>query len=263
MMVQHSVSSQRTNPWLVIPAPRPTARLRLICFHYAGGGAHAYRTWDKHLPPGIEVVAVQFPGRGVRLTEEPLTNIDALLPALMEGLTPALTKPYAFFGHSMGALIAFEVTRSLRRQRKSLPVHLFVSGRGGPRERDWDVKFSELPEAELVAELERYGGAPKEVLENTELIRLMLPTIRADFKLCETYSYVPEDPLDCPISACGGLEDFEVKQERLDTWRDETSAAFKLRMFPGGHFYLQKSEPSILQTILRDLQSFLTRDFEL
>jgi medium-chain acyl-[acyl-carrier-protein] hydrolase len=183
------------------------------------------------------VVAVQFPGRGVRLTEEPLTNIDALLPALMEGLTPALTKPYAFFGHSMGALIAFEVTRRLRRQKKSLPVHLFVSGRGGPRERDWDVKFSELPEAELVAELERYGGAPKEVLENTELIRLMLPTIRADFKLCETYSYVPEDPLDCPISACGGLEDFEVKQERLDTWRDETSAAFKLRMFPGGHFY--------------------------
>jgi Predicted thioesterase involved in non-ribosomal peptide biosynthesis len=241
----------------VIPAPRPAAKLRLICFHYAGGGAHAYRNWERNLPPSIEVAAVQLPGRGVRLTEEPLTSVDVLLPGLMEGLTPALSKPFAFFGHSMGALIAFEVARSLRRLGKSLPVHLFVSGRGGPRERDWDVKLSELSEEELIAELERYGGAPKEVLENTELIRLMLPTIRADFKICESYSYVPEAPLDCPISACSGLDDFEVKQERLETWREETSAAFKLRMFPGGHFYLQKSEPAILQAILRDLQSFL------
>jgi len=256
-MGAHPFSSQRTNPWLVIPAPRPAAKLRLICFHYAGGGAHAYRNWDKNLPPNIEVAAVQFPGRGVRLTEEPLTSVDVLLPALMEGLIPALSKPFAFFGHSMGALIAFEVTRSLRSLQRSLPVHLFVSGRGGPRERDWEVKLSKLPEEELVAELKRYGGAPNEILENTELMRLMLPTIRADFRVCETYNYLPGEPLDCPISACGGLEDFEVKQERLETWRDETLAAFKLRMFPGGHFYLQKSEPSILQTILRDLQSFL------
>ncbi|HVQ39977.1 MAG TPA: alpha/beta fold hydrolase [Pyrinomonadaceae bacterium] len=256
-MSAYPVSSQRTgDPWLVVLAPRPAARLRLICFHYAGGGAHAYRTWDRSLPPSIEVVAVQFPGRGARLREEPLTSVDVLLPALMEGLLPALSKPFAFFGHSMGALIAFEVTRSLRRLRKTLPVHLFVSGRGGPRERDWDVKLSDLPEEELIAELVRYGGAPKEVLENTELMRLMLPTIRADFKVCETYSYVREEPLDCPISACNGVEDFELKQERLEAWRDETST-FKSRMFPGSHFYLQKSEHSILQAIVRDLESFL------
>lgn len=257
-MSAYPVSSQTTsNPWLVVSAPRPAARLRLICFHYAGGGAHAYRTWDRSLPPGIEVVAVQFPGRGVRLREEPLTGFDVLLPALMEGLMPALSKPFAFFGHSMGAIVAFEVTRRLRRLGKALPVHLFVSGRGGPRERDWEVKLSELPDEELVAELVRYDGAPKEVLEHTELMQLMLPTIRADFKLCETYSYVPEAPLDCPISACNGLEDFEVKQERVESWRDETSANFKSRMFPGGHFYLQNSEYSILQAIVRDLESFL------
>lgn len=253
-MTAQPANSQRTNPWLIIPAPRPAARLRLICFHHAGGGAHAYRDWDKNLPCSIEVAAVQFPGRGVRLAEQPLTSVDAVLPGLMDALVPALSKPFVFFGHSMGALIAFEVARSLRRLRKTLPVHLFVSGRGGPPKRDWHVNFSELSDEDLLVELERYGGAPKEVLEHTELMRLMLPTIRADFKVCETYNYVPEEPLDCPISAYGGLEDFEVKQERLEAWRDETLPAFNLRMFPGGHFYFQKSEHSILQSILKDLQ---------
>lgn len=193
----------------------------------------------------------------MRLNEELLTSHEQLIPAVVEALTPALTKPFAFFGHSMGSIVAFEVTRLLRSRQKPLPVHLFVSGRGGPRQRDLNINLSELPDDELIAKLVSYDGAPRELLENADLMRLMLPTIRADFKVCESYKYLAQAPLDCPISTFGGLEDSEVKLEQLEAWRAETASAFVLRMLPGGHFYFQKAEHSILQEILRDLQRFL------
>ncbi len=186
-----------------------------------------------------------------------MTHPEVLIPAIGEALLPVLTKPFAFFGHSLGSLLAFEVARLLRRQWKLLPVHLFVSGCGTPRERASKVNLSELPDDELIAELIRFEGAPKEVLENAELMSLVLPTIRADFKVGEAYSYLSEAPLDCPISAFCGLEDFEVKIEQLAAWHAETASNFTLRMLPGGHFYLRKAEHAILQEIVRDLQPFL------
>jgi medium-chain acyl-[acyl-carrier-protein] hydrolase len=252
-----AAGAQAADAWLTFPKPNAAARLRLYCFHYAGGGAHAFRSWTKHLPDSIEVCAVQLPGRGARMWESPFTNYGTLLPTLAEIILPTLTKPFALLGHSMGAMIAFEMARQIRRAGTRQPVHLFVSGRGGPRARDLEVNLSELPEDDLIAELIRYEGAPKELLENRDLMHLLLPTIRADFKICETYDYVADEPLECPVSAFGGLADFEVSRARLEEWRAETRGGFTLRMLPGGHFYLQSAEQTVLRFITDDLRRFL------
>jgi medium-chain acyl-[acyl-carrier-protein] hydrolase len=252
-----AASAPAADAWFTFPKPNATARLRLYCFHYAGGGAHAFRSWAKHLPDSIEVCAVQLPGRGARMWETPFTDCGALLATLGELILPTLTKPFALLGHSMGAMIAFEMARHLRRTSAPRPLHLFVSGRGGPRQRDLEVSLSELPEDDLIGELIRYEGAPKELLENRDLMHLLLPTIRADFKICETYDYVADEPLECPVSAFGGLADFEVSRARLEAWQAETRGGFTSRMLPGGHFYLQSAEQTVLRFITDDLRRFL------
>lgn len=242
-----------TNPWLVNYRPNRQATLRLFCFHYAGGGAHAYKHWAEALPRHVEVLGIQQPGRGARMFEPLVSSCAPLVRALTESLLPLLDRPFAFFGHSMGSIVSFETARRLRREHNLLPVHLFVSGRGGPRQRDVETCYSTLTEEELIEELIRFEGAPQEFLKNPELMRMMLPTIRADFAVCENYTYESEPPLPCPITAFGGLQDQETSRERLEAWRDETSAAFSLEMFPGGHFFLHTLQAPLLQSIMRGL----------
>lgn len=243
------------NPWLISYKSVAQPRLRLFCFHYAGGGAHVYRDWADALPSFCELFAIQLPGRGARMFETPFESLRPLIKALTPAIMPYLNRPFAFFGHSMGALVSFEFARHLRSQYGLLPAHLFVSGSSGPSRRQLEYPLSTLPDDELKQELARLDEQPKEALENEELMRMMLPAIRADFRLCEQYLYAVEPALACPVTAYGGLGDESVTVESLEGWREETSASFTRIMFPGGHFFLQDdlARSLLLQSISRHL----------
>ncbi|HEY0385456.1 MAG TPA: thioesterase domain-containing protein, partial [Pyrinomonadaceae bacterium] len=168
-------------------------------------------------------------------------------------LAPFLDKPFAFFGHSMGATLAFEVARLLRDEKRQMPVHLFVSARHAPQLPDPEPPIYDLPEAELKEELRNLNGTPPEVLEHPELMELMLPLFRADCRVSETHTYRPGSPLDCSITAYGGLQDQHVRREHLEPWREHTTGAFTLRMLAGDHFFIHTSHTLLLRTLSRDL----------
>jgi medium-chain acyl-[acyl-carrier-protein] hydrolase len=243
----------QTNAWFSLPRPNPQARLRLFTFPYAGGTSAIYRAWPQELPASVEVLTAQLPGRVHRLREPPFSHLIPLVEAIAEALTPYLDKPFAFFGHSMGALISFELARHLRRTRQLEPAHLFVSGRSAPQLPPNTPSLHDLPEPEFVKELYALNGTPAEVLEHPELMHLMTPLLRADFSVVGTYEYEPEPPLSCPITAFGGLEDEKIGRERVALWSEQTSAAFTLRMLPGDHFFINTGRTLLLRLLSQDL----------
>ena len=243
-----------TPEWFTTLAPNPRARLLLFCFPYAGGGAGVFRQWPQHLPGSVEVRAARFPGRESRIREPPHTHLSTLLPDVARAICPHLDRPFAFFGHSMGAILSFELARLLRREFNVGPVRLLVSGHRAPHLPRTRPPTSMLPEAALIAELRRLEGTPAELLANRELLRLMLPLLRADFSVVDTYAYTHGEPLDCPVSTFGGLRDPEVRPEQLACWREQTRAEFTLRMLGGGHFFLHENAPLLLSYIRRDLE---------
>lgn len=225
--------------------------MRLFCFPFAGGGASTFRGWPDGLPAGVEVCAVQPPGRENRFRERPFSHLSALVLALSAALDPFLDIPFAFFGHSLGALTSFEMARQLRAQKQPSPLHLFVSGCRAPQVPYSGTPIHALPESEILTELQRLKGTPTEVLRHPELMEILLPLLRADFTLVETYVYTPADPLECAISAFGGLQDDEVSRNQLSAWQDQTLGSFRLQMFAGDHFFLHGPGPraSMLQII--------------
>ena len=242
------------DPWIAYRKPNPQARLRLFCFPYAGTGASIFRTWSDSLPADVEVCPVQFPGRGTRLMETPFTQLSPLVQALAQTLLPLLDKPFAFFGHSLGALVGFELARQLRRQSGVQPVRLFVSADRAPQIPPRDRPIHALPEREFLGELRRLNGIPGKVLEEADLMQIMLPVLRADLAVYETYVYSSEPPLNCPISIFGGLQDHRVSRGDLEAWRDQTSVSFSLRMFPGDHFFWNTTQPLLLQALSKELR---------
>ncbi|HEY9797280.1 MAG TPA: thioesterase II family protein [Leptolyngbyaceae cyanobacterium] len=239
--------------WVSWHKPNPQASLRLFCFPYAGGAALTFRTWPDSLAMALEVCPVELPGRGKRITSAPFTRLQPLVQAIAQALLPHLDKPFAFFGHSMGGLVSFELARLLRKKYGLNPAHLFVSGYRAPQVPDPDPPIHALPEPEFLEELRRLNGTPEAVLENAELMQLLLPALRADFAVIETYAYIPESPLDCPITAFGGLQDREVSCDDLEAWREQTNAAFSLQMLPGDHFFLHSAQPLLLQSLSQKL----------
>jgi medium-chain acyl-[acyl-carrier-protein] hydrolase len=217
-----------------------------------------YRTWSKYLPDSIEVYTANLPGRSNRFKEPAFYNLNTMVEAIDEAILPYLDKPFAIFGHSMGALISFELTRRLRANRNLLPAHLFISGRRAPHLPNTDPITYNLPDLELMEEVRRLNGTKEEVLDHPELIQIMLPLLRADFSVVETYAYKPDAVLNCPITVFGGLKDPEVTREQLEAWREQTSAGFMLRMIPGDHFFLYKAQPLLLRFILQGLQRLLS-----
>lgn len=243
-----------TSPWHSCPKPNPRASLRLFCFPYAGATAHIFRHWPDGLPPTVEVCSIQLPGRGRRLREPPLTRLSSLVPNIAQELLPYLEKPFAVFGHSLGAAIAFELARYLRKAHTIQPSHLFVSGYRAPQILGTEPFTYDLPEAEFLEELRRLNGTPSKILEHPELMRLIIPILRADFEMSQTYVYSPEaPPLDCPITAFGGLQDENVSAEHLEGWRDQTTGRFSLQMLPGDHFFLETFQPLLLQILSSEL----------
>jgi medium-chain acyl-[acyl-carrier-protein] hydrolase len=247
------VNDKSSNKWFLFPRPNPAAALRLFCFHYAGGSAQFFHGWPGRLPSSVEMGAIQLPGRGHRLREPHIRRLAPLSRIIAQESLPYLDKPFVFFGHSLGALLCFETARSLRRENRRQPAHMFVSATEAPHRRSMEESLSGLPKSALVKKLREFGAAPEEALQNDELLDLMLPTIRADFELCETYTYQQESPLECPITIYGGLEDYEVEAERLAAWSEMTVGACEARMFPGGHFYLKSSQTTFLRTFAGDL----------
>lgn len=246
-------STQTKNPWIKYPKPNRQAQLRLFCFPYAGGGAQIFRPWPDSLPPTVEVCAIELPGRGTRLKHASFTRIEPLVEAIALALLPMLDKPFAFFGHSMGALVSFELARLLRKQSSLRPRHLFVSGRRAPQIPNLEIIHT-LPEAELIEKLSGYNGTPSEVLKNPELMELFLPILRADFEVLETYVYKNEPAFDFPITAFGGLQDAEVTRQDLEAWANHTTAAFDLQMFPGNHFFIHSDQKLLLEALTSQLQ---------
>lgn len=239
-----------------------TTQLRLFCFPFAGGGASAFRGWPAAMPGGVELCPIQLPGRESRWNEPSFSQLSSLVETLAQVLHPMLTCSFAFFGHSMGALIAFELARQLRRETGESPVHLFVSGAHAPQRPDRDPPIRGLPDSAFLAELKRLNGISDEVFENRELIQVLLPTFRSDLTLCETYAYVSDEPLDCPISAYMGEQDHKVELEDLAGWSIHTRRIFRFSMFPGDHFFLVAHRQSLLRVLSAELKDILKNLFE-
>ena len=248
-----------TSRWIVVPRPDAAARLRLFCFPYAGGGALAFYPWPRGLPAGVEMCAVQLPGREARLGEAAIGAWNVLLDRLTEALVPFMDRPFAFYGHSLGAHVAFELTRRLRRDGRPPPFHLFVGGRRAPHCPMDRPEAHALPDDEFAAELRRLAGTPEEVLQDRELLDLLLPMLRADFALAERHEWRPEPPLPIPITAYSGTEDEHVPHESVDAWREHTSVRFRHRPLPGGHFFLAESRDALLADISRELNPLVHR----
>jgi medium-chain acyl-[acyl-carrier-protein] hydrolase len=237
------------NSWVTCPKPNPQANLRLFCFPYAGGSSLIFRKWSDSLPLNVEVCPVELPGRGSQMKLTPFTRLESLVEALAQAIKPHLDKPFAFFGHSMGALINFELARLLRKQYTLEPVHLFVSARRAPQIPNTKPPIHTLGDSEFKEELRRLNGTPKAVLENAELMELLVPIVRADFAVLETYVYSYEPPLDFPITTFGGLEDTEANYEELEAWREQTNSAFSLEMLPGDHFFINSAQSLLLERL--------------
>jgi len=249
------MATSRTTPtWISRPRPNPGATLRLFCFHYSGGSAHAFRGWPDRLPAAVELLPAHLPGHGSRIGEAPFVRLEPLVQALADALAPHLERPFALLGHSMGALVAFELARELRWRRAPGPAHLFAASHPAPQTPPREPPIHGLPEAEFVRDLRRFDGTPQAALENAELMGLLLPLLRADFAVCETYAYAPAPPLDCPISAYGGTGDARVTRDDVRAWREQTSAAFASAMFPGGHFFLHTAEAQFLGRLAQELE---------
>ncbi|MDB9371991.1 thioesterase II family protein [Nodularia sphaerocarpa] len=242
------------NPWLIFPQPNPQAKLRLFCFPYAGGGASIFREWYKQLNSEIEICAVQLPGRENRLIEAPFNHLQPLINALSQEILPNLNQPFAFFGHSMGGLICFELARYLQQKHDLKPLHLFISGARAPHIPERKPPIHSLPQPEFIQELRRLNGTPAAVLENRELMEFLSPTLRADFAILETYIYTESAPLSCGITALGGLEDTEVTPEELAAWKQHTSGNFSMEMLPGNHFFLHSHRVQLLELLSKYIE---------
>jgi len=254
---QHAYGMKASRPeivggaWLHRLAPRRTAALRLFCFPYAGAAASAFRLWPASLGDAIEVCAIQLPGRANRLREPPLTAIPAMVEAAAEAIATFMAEhpddPFALFGHSMGGLLAFEVAQRLKERGHRAPRHLIVSARRAPLTPDASALLHDLPDDAFVAEIQRrYGGIPEEILAHADVLALLLPCLRADITALETYRPLRRPPLACPLTVYGGAEDRLVAPADLAQWRHETTGAFDMRVFPGGHFYLDARRAEVL-----------------
>lgn len=226
--------------------------VRLFCFPHAGGGASVFRFWLTGLGPGIEVYPIQLPGREGRWHEPPFTQMSTLIAELTQALRPLLRPPFAFFGHSMGAFIAFELARQLRRENRPGPAVLMASSARAPQIPDPDPPVHQMPFDELLEHLKRFDGIPKELLDHPELVSLLLPTLRADMTMCETYTYSAEPRLTCALWAQGGEQDTKVPIEHLRAWSLQTSGEFRLRLFQGDHFYFLKEARAAATRALQD-----------
>ncbi|MYT32278.1 MULTISPECIES: thioesterase domain-containing protein [unclassified Streptomyces] len=238
--------------WLRRPRPRRDPAVRLLCLPHAGGSTSLYRGWAGLLPSAIEPVLVCPPGREDRLDEPLPQDLDELVTGLAQAASGLLDRPWAVFGHSMGATVGHELVLRLMKDGHRAPEHLFVSAREAPQyHRGGTVHL--LDEDALSAELVRLGGTPPELLEMPEVRQLVLPVVRGDYRLIETYQAEPAGLVPCPVTAFIGAQDDEVTAEEATGWERWTTGPFQLLTFPGGHFYLSGRPDAVVDGVRRRL----------
>lgn len=245
----------RRSPWFHCPQPVVRPSLRLFCLPHSGGSTALFQQWPAALPKGVELVAVQLPGRGLRFRETPYERLEPLVQDLTVALRSQLDgAPFAFFGHSLGGLLAFELTHAFHPEALQ-PQALFVSACHAPQLLPTGEQLHALPRPEMLQALKRINGTPPELFAEKELLDLVLPTLRADMAVYETYAYRPRPPLTCPLMVCGGRDDARVTPQELQAWREQAAAHFEFHLFNGDHFYLNEAQPQLLQLIARLLAS--------
>lgn len=238
--------------WLVRHArarPDPAGRVRLVCLPYAGGGSSVFAAWPPLLPPEVELYAVQLPGRESRILQRPLADLDSVLAGVGPMVAELTDRPLALFGHSMGALVAFELCRWLRARRLPAPVRLFASGRRAPHLPHDRPRLHHLPDESLLNRLREFNGTPPEVLGDLRVMSLLLPTLRADLAVNDDYRHRDDDPLDLPISAYGGSADPHVDIGGLLAWRRHTRAGFDVKLFRGDHFFVHTARADLVGAV--------------
>lgn len=256
-MIDTSIAPPPVRWFLRRPSPSRT-KLRLFCFPHAGSAPAPYLAWSAYLPSTVELLILQLPGRGSRSRETPFTSMHQLVEAVGLAIRPLSgDPPYVLFGHSMGALLAFEVARWLRRGGLRMPAQILVSGHQAPQCESVRDTLHLQSDTDLVADVRRLNGTPEEILKNSALLEIMLPTLRADYQVMKTYRCTAEPPLTCPISVLGGLYDPETSREGLEAWAIQTTGSCRLHMFPGDHFFVLKQTPHVLPVIARMLDGLV------
>jgi medium-chain acyl-[acyl-carrier-protein] hydrolase len=247
-----------TTLWIKRPVHTATATARLLCLPFVGSGASAFRPWALALAPTIEVLAVVLPGRESRRRETPLTQFEDILDSLFEAVVDILAvagPPLSLFGHSMGALLAFELSHRLRDHLGIEPSRLFVAGQLPP-DLIMPLRISDLPQGAFIQRLRAFGGTPVEVFEHEELLSALIPVLRADFQAYEHYEYRVVPRLACPITAFAGSDDANATSDSLEHWARFTSGNFRLNTMKGDHFFIHSSRADIMHTIQSELTSF-------
>ncbi len=246
-----SVTDDAQGKWIVCPQPRPEARVRLVCFPYAGGGASAFKEWVEVLPEDVELCIVQMPGREERLREPLLTDMTELVDVLSKEFLAYTDRPFAFFGHSMGAIVCYEVACRLHLMEAQLPVHLFLSARAAPQLQYNSESLRFLDNDDFIERLHGlYGAVPEAIRQSAELQEVFLPILRADVTLLETYGCSEVTPLDCHISVFGGTTDPAISAAMLAGWRAYTSKTFTQHDFPGGHFFVHAEQRAVITAMV-------------
>ena len=242
--------------WVVCPEVRPAAPHRLFCFSYAGAGIAVFRNWWLDFR-NVEVCCIQLPGREQRRHEQPFACMDELIPPLVDGLRKWLNRPFVFYGHSVGGRIAFEAARALRGAGLPQPRHLFVGATPAPEIGSLWPPLHSMEDTDFLDEIQRrYGAIPAPILTDPEMLAALLPALRADVALMETYNHVSGSPLECPITAMGGVRDRVVRRAALQAWSHHTSNRFELHLLEGDHFFLQAQRHRLRALISSELAHF-------
>ena len=226
--------------------------MRLICLPHAGGGASGFHPLAALLPSDIEMLTVQLPGRESRLSEPPFRRMEPLVDALTDAVAPLLDRPYALFGHSMGALIAYELSRAFERKHLPLPRTTIVSGRRAPTVPNTEAPLHRLPDDQFVEALvARYDAIPKVIRDEPELMALFMPVLKADFEVFESHHHTGTRPLDCALAIYGGRSDPQTQQ--MAGWADLYGGPCRTRLFDGGHFYLADQRRALAEALAEDV----------
>jgi medium-chain acyl-[acyl-carrier-protein] hydrolase len=243
--------------WVLRPRPQTGARVRLFCLPFAGGGASTYHAWPSAFERDVEICAVQLPGRESRMHERRITSALVLAQALADAVEPYVDRTFALFGYSMGALLAFETARELRRRRLPMPAQLFVAAMRAPHIASAVPPLSRLPPDQLVRAVRSHYQPPEDVFQIPELLDLYLPILRDDMALVDDYVYHAEPPLSCAIDAYVGAHDRSTSIEANGRWREQTAGAFAQTVFPGSHFFLRDELPALQRRVAARLDAVI------
>lgn len=241
--------------WFNCLKPRRSPSLRLFCFPYAGGGGLVYKEWYKKLPSNIEMHIAQLPGREQRFSEELPGSVEEIIRYLKRDIQPYINEPFVLFGHSMGALISYELARTLMEEQDKAPVRLFVSGKSAPHLKNIDTPTYNLSKEQFIKKIKSFNGTPKEIIEDEEIMNVFEPKLRRDFEVCDTYKFTNTSHLTCPITVFGGTDDHVVPKTHLEAWREltHTKEPCHVHLLKGDHFFIYNHTSFIINSIIEDV----------